>query len=186
MENKFLKIDHLKRKVGQYGGDKYTTELCVKDIEKVEIRVNPYEYNYAGLACQGPFDSAGAALMSTPFCVALAAIDGQMTLKGLDRYDDPKIKEMIKKIEHGPDDTIPTYCCSITLTTKEGNSFNKESKEGAEYYNFDMEETIDLARRVTSDASVSQNKVSKMIDMARTFERAPQVNELTDLLGSCP
>jgi 2-methylcitrate dehydratase PrpD len=162
------------------------SHLSPQEIEKIEIRVSPYEYHYAGLAGRGPFDSAGAALMSTPFCVALATLEGQVTIEGLDRFDDRKIMETIKKIEHRPDETLSGYSCITTITTKDGNSHLKESKEGATYYNFSMEQTIELAKRVTSEAGVSEDKVDGMIDITRNIEEVSSIKALTELMGTSP
>lgn len=124
--------------------------------------------------------------MSTPFCVALTFVDGQATLGGLYRFDDRNIKELIEKIEHIPDESVGTYCCAITVETKDGQSFFKESREGAEYYNFNMEQTTELARRVTSETGVSQDKVAQLVDLIKDLDRAPNIKALADLLGSCP
>ena len=161
-------------------------DISYENIEKVEVRVNPYEYHYAGMASRGPFDSVGATLMSTPFCAALAFIDGQATLEGLTRYSDPKIGELMNRIEHIPDDGIGRYCGAVSVRTKDGKVFQKEAKEGPEFYNFDMEQTIELARRVTSETGVSQDKVGEVIDMVGKLDDLPDVGGLAKLLGSCP
>ena len=159
--------------------------LSAQDIKKIQIEVNPYEYHYEGLAFQGPFSSAESALMSTPFCAALVAMEGRVTLNGLYRFNDPNIGEMMKKIEHRPNEKIPTYCCTLILTTKKGDSLRKESTEGPAYYNFNMEQTIELARRVTSEAGLDQDKVSRMIDVVGNLDEALDVKGLADLMGSC-
>jgi 2-methylcitrate dehydratase PrpD len=160
--------------------------LSYKEVNKIQVRVNPYEYNYAGMAARGPFDSVGGTLMSTPFCVALVFIDGDATLDGLYRFDDPMIKELMERIDHVPDETIGSYCCAVTVETKGGNSYHKESREGAEYYNFDIQQTTELARRVTSETGVSPDKVDRMINFIQELDQAPNIKELTELLGSCP
>jgi 2-methylcitrate dehydratase PrpD len=160
--------------------------LAYTDIQKVEVKVNPYEYSYAGMAYRGPFDSVGATLMSTPFCVALSLVQAQATLEGLYKFDDSKILEMLDKVAHVPDDNIQPYCCAITVTTKDGKSVSKESMEGADYYNFTTEQTIELARRVTSETGVSQDKVNKMVDIITNLDQASDITELAELLGSCP
>jgi 2-methylcitrate dehydratase PrpD len=160
-------------------------KLSYKDVKKIQVRVNPYEYYYAGMAARGPFDSVGATLMSTPFCVALTFVDGQAALEGLYRFDDSNIKDLVEKIEHMPDESIGTYCCAITVETTDGQSFFIESREGAEYYNFNMEQTTELAKRVTSETGVSQDKVAKMIDFIKDLDQAPNIKELAELLGSC-
>lgn len=162
------------------------TGLSYKDVKKILVKVNPYEYHYAGMAARGPFDSVGGTLMSTPFCVALTLVDGQATLEGLYRFDDRNIKDLIEKTEHIPDESIGTYCCTIIVETKDGQSLFEESREGAEYYNFNMEQTTELARRVTSETGVSKNKVEKLIDFIKDLDQAPNIKELAELLGSCP
>jgi 2-methylcitrate dehydratase PrpD len=161
-------------------------EIPHESIEKVEVKVNPYEYHYAGMANRGPFDSVGATLMSTPYCAALALVDGQATLEGLTRYSDPSIGGLIDKIEHIPDEGMGRYCGAVTVHTKDGKSFEKEAMEGPEYYNFDLEQTIELAGRVTSETGVSPDKVKSLIDMISGLDELPNVSELAKLLGSCP
>jgi len=161
-------------------------KISYSDVKKVEIRVNPYEYNYAGMNARGPFTSVGGTLMSTPFCLAMTLVDGQATLEGLHRFEDQKIKELIEKTDHIPDESVGTYCCVITLETKDGKTIRRESKEGPEYYNFNMDQTVELARRVTSETGVSQEKVTEMIEFVQNLEKAEDVRTLTALLGSCP
>ncbi|MBW1942982.1 MAG: MmgE/PrpD family protein [Deltaproteobacteria bacterium] len=161
-------------------------DISHEDIEKVVVSVNPYEYHYAGMANRGPFDSVGATLMSTPFCAALALVDGQTTLDGLTRYDDPRIEDLINKTEHIPEDGIGRYCGAVTVRTKDGNTFEKEAKEGPEFYNFDMQQTIELAGRVTAETGVSPDKVDGLIDMIGKLDALPNVSELVKRLGSCP
>jgi 2-methylcitrate dehydratase PrpD len=160
--------------------------LSYEEIDKIEIRVNPYEYNYAGMAARGPFDSVGGTLMSTPFCVALVFVDGQPTLEGLYKFGDPKIRQLMDRIDHVPDEGIGSYCCALTVETRDGKSYHKALREGPEYYNFDMQQTIELARRVTSETGVSADKVESMINFIKELDHAPNIQELTELLGSCP
>lgn len=160
--------------------------LCYDDIEKVEIRGNDYEYHYPGISYRGPFSSIVQTLMSTSFCVALAIVDNELTLAGLCRFEDPKINELIKKIEHVPDETLPDYCCAISIQTRGGNTFSRESKEGPDYYNFNMEQTCEVVTRATSETGVSQGKVREMIEIIMNLDQEPDIRKLTELLASCP
>jgi len=94
--------------------------------------------------------------------------------------------EMMKKVEHHPDEGLPGYCSIVTITKKDGKTLSKESREGADYYNFDMEKTIALARQVTSEVGVSRDKVERMIDLIKDLDQAPHIKPLTEILGSCP
>jgi len=160
--------------------------ISFQDINKVQVRVNPYEYNYAGMTARGPFNSVGGTLMSTPFCVALAFVDGEVVLDALSRFDDPRIRGLMERIDHIPDEGVGSYCCTVTVETKGGKSYHRESREGPEYYNFDMMQTTELARRVAAEGGVTRNKVEKMITFIQGLEQAPAIKELAELLGSCP
>lgn len=160
--------------------------ISYKDVKKGEIRVNPYEYNYAGMSSRGPFTSVGGTLMSTPFCVAMTLVDGKATLSGLERYEDPKIKDLMARIEHVPDEKVGTYSSAITIETQDGRTLRKESREGAEYYNFNMDQTVELAHRVTEETGVSREKVDKMIEFIQNIEKKKSIRDLTKLLGGCP
>jgi 2-methylcitrate dehydratase PrpD len=123
--------------------------------------------------------------MSTPFCIALTLVDGKVTLEGLLRFNDNKIKETIDKIYHIPDENVGAYCCEIVVETKGGKKIRKESYEGPEYYNFNMEKTVELATRVTSETGVPKDKVERMIEFVQNIEKEEKVSDLTRLLGSC-
>jgi len=165
---------------------KNENNLSDADVEEITIIVNPEEYDYPGIAYQGPFDAVETTLMSTPYCVSLAFVDSQVTLDGLFRFNDSKIAEMIKMIKHLPGKEIPPYCCSISVKTKKGETFTKDLREGLEYYCFDIDQIVELARQVTSETNVSPDKVERVIEYIKGLEGESDIKELIEVLGSCP
>jgi 2-methylcitrate dehydratase PrpD len=161
--------------------EEYTLEP--EQVEKILIRVNPYEYNYAGMNYRGPFSTIGATLMSTPFCLAVACVDKSVTLDGISQFTDPKILDLIEKTEHIPDENIPRFSCIIDVDRKEGEKATKEMIITPEYYNFDLDKTVALAKRVTSEADIAPAKVETLVEIIGNLDAAQNVRELTEELG---
>jgi 2-methylcitrate dehydratase PrpD len=155
-------------------------------IDRIRIRVNPYEYAYAGMNYRGPFSTIGATLMSTPFCIAAACVDKKVTLKGISQFKNRKILGLIERIEHLPDEKIPRFSCIIEVEMKGGKRFGKEMIVPPDYYNFDMGRDIELIKRVTSETGVDQSKVDRMIELIRNFEKEKNVKKLVEVLAHCP
>jgi 2-methylcitrate dehydratase PrpD len=161
-------------------------DIDYRNIRKIEIKMNPYEYHYAGMNYRGPFKTVGATLMSTPFCLAAACVDRAVTMAGIHQFESPAILELIEKIEHIPNDDMPRFSCSVVVEMDDGKAHKKEMKVTPDYYNFDMERDIELVKRVTGETDVPQDKVDKMIHTLKEFEKTPKVEELIKTLSPRP
>jgi 2-methylcitrate dehydratase PrpD len=161
-------------------------KINADEIERLQIRVNSYEYNYAGMNYRGPFSSVGATLMSTPYCLAVACVDKEVTLKGISQFTNPKILALIDRIEHIPDEKIPRWSCIVDVQMNNGKKFKKEMMIGPEYYNFNMKQDVELIKRVTSETGVIQSKVDRMVELVQDFPNAKNVRALIDVLANCP
>jgi 2-methylcitrate dehydratase PrpD len=160
--------------------------LNCDQIERIRIRVNPDSYVYPGINYKGPFNTIGTTLMSTSFCVALACIDKRVTLEGLTQYDNPKIINMVKRIEHIPDKKLSRLSCSIDVELKGWQRFEGKKVVSPDYYSFDMKEVEELIKRVGKEANVNQSKIGKIISMIRNLDKARNVKRLIDILAQCP
>jgi len=162
------------------------SKINAEEIEHLQIRVNPYEYNYAGMNYRGPFNSVGATLMSTPYCLAVAGVDKEVTLKGISQFTNQKILSLIDRIDHIPDEKIPRWSCMIEVLMKNGKKLKKDMIIGPEYYNFNMKQDIELIKRVTSETGVNQAKVDKMVDLVQDLPNAKNLQPLIKVLADCP
>lgn len=154
-----------------------------EEVKKIVVRVNPYEFHYAGMNYRGPFSTIGATLMSTPFCLAVACVDKTVTLEGISRFSDPKILSLVERIEHIPDENVPRFSCIIEVTGMEGEKAKKEMIITPSYYNFDLDETIALIKRVTAEVHIAEAIVESLVKTIRNFDTAENVGELIPLLG---
>ena len=161
-------------------------EIGYERIEKIDIRLTPYEADYPGMAYKGPFTSIGATLMSTPFVVALACVDNDVTFAGLHQFDEPRVLSLIRKANVIADNSMPRFSCSIEITMNDGVRYSKEMKVRPDYYNFDIGKVIELVKRVTVEADVSQGKTDKMVSLIKEVDKLADIKELTQLLGGCP
>jgi 2-methylcitrate dehydratase PrpD len=161
-------------------------KIKAEDIARLSIRVNPYEYNYAGMSFRGPFHSVGATLMSTPYCLAVACVDQEVTLEGISQFDNQKILSLIQNIDHIPDEKVPRWSCIIEVEMKNGKRLKQEMIIGPEYYNFNMKQDVELIKRVTQEARVNQAKVDKMVELVQGLPKAKSVRPLIEVLASCP
>ncbi|MCX5908809.1 MAG: MmgE/PrpD family protein, partial [Deltaproteobacteria bacterium] len=161
-------------------------KISADEVERIQIRVNPYEYNYAGMNFRGPFNSVGATLMSTPYCLAAAVVDKEVTLKGISQFTHPQILALIERIDHLPDEKIPRWSCIIEVAMKSGKRFKKEMIVGPEYYNFNMDQDIELIRKVTQETGVTPSKVDRMVELVKELPKAGNVKALVEVLANCP
>jgi 2-methylcitrate dehydratase PrpD len=161
-------------------------KLKADEIDHVQIRVTPYEYNYAGMNYRGPFSSVGATLMSTPYCLAVACVDQEVTLKGISQFTNQKILALIDRIEHVPDEKIPRWSCIVDVQMKDGKKFKKEMIISPEYYNYNMKQDVELIKRVTSETGVTPSKVDRMVEFVQDLPKAKNVRPLIDILANCP
>ena len=157
-----------------------------EEIERIRIRVKPYEYNYPGMNYRGPFTTIGATVMSTPFCLALACVDQEVTFKGMGQFENPKILNLIKRIEHIPDEKIPAFSCVMEVETKRGDKFIKEMIIPTDYYNFDRKQVIELVKRVTSETGVNPSKVDHIIGLIKDLQDVKNIQGLIEVLAHCP
>jgi 2-methylcitrate dehydratase PrpD len=155
-------------------------------IERIRIRVNPYEFNYAGMNYRGPFSTIGATLMSTPYCLAVACVDKEVTLKGISQFNNSKILGLVDRIEHIADEEIPRWSCIIDVQMKDGRKFKKEMIVTPDYYNFDMKQDIELIKRVTSETGVNQASVDQIIGLVKDLQNSKSLQPLIEALAHCP
>src|SRR3972149_10470617 len=135
---------------------------------------------------RGPFSTIGALFVSTPYCLAVAAVDGEVTFQGISQFDNQKILSLIDRVDHIPDEKIPRWSCIIEVQMKNGKKFKKEMIIGPEYYNFNMKQDVELIKRVTSETGVTQSKVDRMVEFVQDLPNAKNVRALIDVLANCP
>jgi 2-methylcitrate dehydratase PrpD len=157
-----------------------------EEVEQIRLWVSPYVYNYVALDSRGPFSTIDGTLMSTPFCLGLAAVEKEITMKGLGRFTYPQVLALINRVERIEDKALTPYACILEVQMKGGKKFRKEMIITPAYYSFGMDQTVELVKRITSETGVAQNKVDRMIALVQDLPKAGGVRPLIDVLAGCP
>lgn len=116
-------------------------DLQPSDVASVRCYLNPADRSYPGTLNAGPFLDVGGTLMSAPFCVAMALRDRRATLRGLARFDDSEMLELIARIEILPDEGLPVLSARVEIMTTDGRKVGDELIPDASTYNWSWDET---------------------------------------------
>ncbi|MEO8338143.1 MAG: hypothetical protein ABI604_00320 [Nitrospirota bacterium] len=136
---------------------------------------------------------------SFPYCVAVALLDGKMTLRSFDEkhLTDPALHELMQKVRVVPQpefvDRYPgTMATRITVRTKAGNHYihQVDYPLGHPQHRMSDQQVEDKFRQLAT-GKLDRARMQKVIDMVWTFDRLKDVGVLMPLLkvkgrGSTP
>jgi 2-methylcitrate dehydratase PrpD len=123
-------------------------------IRGVRVRMNPYETGYAGMDATGPFDSVSGTLMSIPFCIAATLLYGVPDMKRMTTYDDPRINELIARIQLISDPDVSTLSAVIEADTSEGRTVVHNQPMTTKDFAYDRQTVSKLIRRIGNEQDV--------------------------------
>jgi 2-methylcitrate dehydratase PrpD len=123
-------------------------------LRAVRVRMNPYETGYAGMDAVGPFDSVSGTLMSIPFCIAATLLYGVPDMKRMTTYDDPKINELIGRIQLISDPDVRTLSAVIEADTTEGRMVVQNQPMTTKDFAYDRQTVSKLIRRIGTEQDV--------------------------------
>jgi 2-methylcitrate dehydratase PrpD len=136
--------------------------LARRSIERVRIRMNPFETRYAGMNSRGPFNSISGTLMSTPFCVATTLVHGEPTIEHMTSYNDPRVTAAMAKVAVITDESVPNLSAVIEAELSTGELISHEQKMTPADYSYDWTATSQLVRRVGSEQGVDPQSYDRL------------------------
>jgi 2-methylcitrate dehydratase PrpD len=148
-------------------------------IEKVRVRMNPYETGYAGMDSTGPFNSLSGTLMSIPFCIAKTLLDGAPTITDMTTYDDARVNALIGRIDLVPDESVERLCCVIEARLADGRELVQDQKMTVADYSYDRAGVSSLVRRVGAESNVP----GSVYDRLERFVERPQEAGIDEVLA---
>ncbi len=168
--------------------------LGPEEIEAIEAQTFPITLDLCGRV-QEPktFTDAQFCL---PFALAVAAIDGQVSLGQLTpkKLSDPKIAALAKRVKGSPDPEFASLGYSgagdffqsakVTIRTKAGKEFQQKVAlpKGSPQNPFTREELLEKFRSLAG-MSLPQSKVEKIIAAVENLEKLDSVAKLARLLS---
>ena len=90
-------------------------------IERLTVTLDPVAATYPGLANFGPFSTLAGTLLSLPFCVASALVHGCSTLALLTAFDDPRVRELIGRIDIASEPALPAKSVQMRVVRHDGS-----------------------------------------------------------------
>ena len=131
-----------------------------------------------------------AARLSVPFCIALAALDGEVTLKNFteERVGDPKIRSMMQKVTVKGDPDLNAlypekFPARVEMITKDGRTFSEaeDYPKGSFKNPFTKEE---FKNKFLNLAMITfpEGQAQDIMDTINRLDKLKSVTELTGLL----
>lgn len=100
--------------------------LSAADIDEMSLRLSPAEAAYPGTETYGPFAGVGGALMSAPYCLAIAARERTVTRSSIEDLANPDVLELASRIAVVSDSTLSPGQCVLSIDGPRGNFSSTE------------------------------------------------------------
>jgi 2-methylcitrate dehydratase PrpD len=152
--------------------------LTPDNVERIVVDFSDQRANHAAGHAPGPFTSRWAAVSSGPFQLAIALLDGDMDPARLERYDDPVIADIVKRIEVRLVEVAMQGYAALHITTTDGRLLEAER----ERYRADPKERAAWLRRHVARRSFPLDKFARVEETIEKLETLRHVTDLTALL----
>lgn len=142
-----------------------------EDIDSLELRLSPSEEAYPGTNEFGPFSGASGALMSAPFCLAVAARERTVTRAMVEDFENPVVNKLAGKVTVVSDTNLKAGQSIITVKGQRGEFSSTEIDLPA---NFDWEfnEVYDRLVAMGDERGMSTTALNGLVGCLAKFEDA--------------
>lgn len=124
------------------------------EIAAVRIRAHRNSVEYPGVAKWPPVASISDTLQSMPFSVALALIDGRVTLERLSAFTDPAIIGLAAKVAMEAADDMATFGVEIDVEMADGRTERAALAHEPVDYDYDSGTVAAMVRRIGAEEGV--------------------------------
>jgi 2-methylcitrate dehydratase PrpD len=152
-------------------------------IAEIELALSPYEAAYPGIDYTGPFTSSIATKMSAQFSLALAAVEGRVTLDGLDHVTNPHVLAMSERVRVSTDPAISPRQCRLSLRLQ--NGFVVHGAVQVPIGQPSFEQAARFARNLAPEMGAQAEAVESLIATVASIDRAPSVAAVIEAAVAC-
>lgn len=138
-------------------------------IGAMRLRLSPAEANYPGTRTHGPFAGPSAALMSAPFCMAVAARERTVTRAMVEDVDVPEVNELADRIEVISDDSLVPGECVVQIEGPRGE-FSSADVATPAAFDWDFSEVHDRLRSMGPERRMSGASLSGLVECIEGLE----------------
>jgi 2-methylcitrate dehydratase PrpD len=160
-------------------------DLRAKDIDRIEAVVNWLETQYPSPAFPSRREDKEAGPGSTAYFAAYGAVTrGFPVTRGIRAKptgadDPPEVLELMRRVRLIPSHEMTLFGPRITIHTKDGRSFTKQST-GREFI-WDFDEEVRRIREVAPGLPIPAAQFEELIGACRDLERRPRADALVQL-----
>jgi 2-methylcitrate dehydratase PrpD len=152
-------------------------------VEHIRLSLSPYEAAYHGIDYAGPYASSIATKMSAQFSLGLAAVDGRVTLDGLDRVADPDVLAVARRVQVLSDPSLAPRQCRLSIQLADGQLLSGEVTRPVGRPDF--AEISRFARDLAAEIGAGPAAIESLIEAVTTIETAPSLQALVEAVGRC-
>ncbi len=153
-------------------------------LERMTIRMNPFEADFVGMRYTGPFRTFPQTFMSVPFCAGLAWSTGGVSLSGIHDFDNSDVRACIARIEVVSDPERPRYQPAIELRLRDGQVEQWQPAAGTDTYALSWDAANEMAKILCREVNISDAACAALISSVDDLASAPDVTAVLDALHS--
>ena len=136
-------------------------------VERIAVRMNPYECGYAGMDSKGPFSTIGGTLMSIPFCIVQTLLRGAPSMAMMTDYHDPAINALVERVDLLADPDMPVLCCRIELQLADGRMLAETCAMTAADYAWGYDELTARLTRTAGQEGLPDDCIADLAALCR-------------------
>jgi 2-methylcitrate dehydratase PrpD len=153
--------------------------LSTPDLLRIRCALHPDDWAYPGTLERPPFDGTGGALMSAPFCLAVAFARGGLPMEALGVTDDQELAELIERVEVEPDPGLARLDARIEIETTRGERLVAAWPGETASYAWSWPEIVSWARALGAEVDRScASAIDRVIEAVEHIEELPGVSAL--------
>lgn len=160
-------------------------EIGEQTIERVRVRMNPYEVGYAGMDSKGPFSTVSGTLMSIPFCIAVTLVRGTPTMATMTDYCHAATNALMGKIDVIADAGVPTLCAIIEVDLAGGQRAVRDQRMTFADFSYDRAAVSELIRRIGRESGVPDTAYDRLEAFVDQLPRA-RISDVIDGFAMMP
>ncbi|WP_454694234.1 MmgE/PrpD family protein [Achromobacter aegrifaciens] len=126
-------------------------------VERLEIRMNPADAGYPGVALHGPFESPSGAIMSAPFMLAATLLHGMPRIAHFESQQQRADLHLLsQRIQVHPSPAVRPWTCELELRTYAGE-VHRQVFSPSTPFRLDWKQTLTLAADVAKEWPSNQS-----------------------------
>jgi len=156
-------------------------DVHVDEIESVAVELNWREATYPGIDSRGPIRGPEQAIMSTPYCVAVALANRHVTFEALRRQDDPIINALMQRIHIVADRDRAAKSARLTIALRDGRTIRRSIDDADDQLSWSFEQVVENARLLQPETHLTAEGLDRLV---ATIDRLEEQRALQSLVAA--